>query len=291
MSIAGYLAQIPNVTNDHDLGVRAIAAFSARLTYVFMMLTVCWGILTATGWVRRLTGHQALRGGHMILASFTLATGVIHGVSFQFLDGTVLTWPQTVLPFVDNGLIRHGFGIVSLELMLAIALTAGMHRFFRYINWLRFHQLAYAAVALGAIHSWLGAYANGHVAVVWIAGITAAAPAITLCVLRVLPPQVFVLVGLLDAESTVVQKKKIGKNTALELSVDNVRCHRYGFCHAEAPAVFQLLEDGRLQYKQHPEVLHNQDVRSAVRACPTQAIQMVADQRQARATQTRKAEL
>jgi hypothetical protein len=39
----------------------------------------------------------------------------------------------------------------------------------------------------------------------------------------------------------------------LKVSVDNQRCHRYGFCQAEAPDVFQLREDGRLAYRRTPE--------------------------------------
>lgn len=268
------LTQVPMIVTDaHDSGVRALAAFSARLAYVSMSLTLCWGILTATGWVRRVTGHQALRSGHMMLASFTLATGLVHAVAFQLLDNQVLTPLQSLVPFFAGGMLRWGLGVISLELMTAIAITAGMHRFFRYRNWLRFHQLAYAAVALGGIHAWLGAMANGDFAPLWLGAITAIAPAVTLTVLRFVPPHLFVNVGLLDG-NTVEPKTKIDKRAPMELSVDNMRCHRFGFCQSEAPSVFKLLEDGRLQYKHHPEAEFNADIRSAARACPMQAIQI-----------------
>ena len=50
-----------------------------------MCLTLCWGIFTATGWVRRLTGHQAIRSSHMVLATFTVATGFAHAIVFLLL--------------------------------------------------------------------------------------------------------------------------------------------------------------------------------------------------------------
>jgi ferredoxin len=276
MTLADFLTQAPIVTDAHDSGVRALAAVSARLAYVSMSLTLCWGVLTATGWVRRVTGHQALRSGHMMLASFTLATGLVHAVAFQLLDNQVLTISQTLIPFLAGGYLRWGLGVLSLELMIAIAITAGMHRLFRYRNWLRFHQLAYLAVASGGIHAWLGSMANGDFATLWLGAITVAAPAVTLTALRFIPPRVFVNLGLLD-NGSLESLAKIDKHAPLELSVDNMRCHRFGFCQSEAPTVFKLLEDGRLQYKHHPDVEDNADIRSAARACPMQAIQVRAE--------------
>ncbi|GGP68122.1 ferredoxin [Saccharothrix coeruleofusca] len=255
----------------HDNGVRQMAALSARLAYLMMCLTLCWGVLTATGWVRRVTGHQALRGGHMMLAAFTLGAAATHALAFLFLDERVLTGLELVVPFM-NGQLRHALGIIAFDLMVAIAITAGLHRFFRYRNWLRFHQFAYAAIALGVAHSWWGAWANSDIDLWWIGGLTAAAPALVLTAMRVAPPAWLVRAGLIDGETGTT--KRLDKTAPMVVSVDNQRCHRYGFCQAEAPDVFQLREDGRLQYRQHPDVARNQDVRSAARACPMRAIQL-----------------
>ena len=169
----------------HDIGIREVAALSARVAYVLMCFTLCWGILTATGWVRRATGHQAIRSGHMMLAVLTLATGTTHAAVFVLLREQSLSLASVALPF--SGRWRHGLGILGLELMIAITLTVGLRRFVRYRRWLRFHQLAYVAVAMVVVHSWFGAVANGHLSVLWLAGITALVPAVTLTVLRVLP--------------------------------------------------------------------------------------------------------
>ena len=256
--------------DDHDAGIRQMAALSARLAYLAMCLTLCWGVLTATGWVRRVTGHQALRSGHAMLAVFTIATVGIHALSFLFLDERVITGLQLIIPFA-NGVVRHALGIISFDLMFAILVTAGLHRFFRYRNWLRFHQLAYVAVALGVAHAWWGAWANSDIDLLWMAGITVAAPALMLTALRLLPARALIKLGLVDGETGTT--KRIGKSAPLRVSVDNQRCHRYGFCQTEAPDVFQLRPDGRLQYKQLPEVGRNADVRSATRSCPMRAIQ------------------
>lgn len=56
------------------------------------------------------------------------------------------------------------------------------------------------------------------------------------------------------------------------VTVDNYRCHRYGVCEAEAPGVFRLTADGRLAYRAQPEASHREDVLTAARNCPMQAI-------------------
>ena len=58
----------------------------------------------------------------------------------------------------------------------------------------------------------------------------------------------------------------------LVVSVDNHRCHRYGICEAEAPEVFQLTADGRLDYRRRPPFGSRDDVLAAARCCPMQAI-------------------
>jgi sulfoxide reductase heme-binding subunit YedZ len=267
----------------HDIGIREVAALSARAAYVLMCLTLCWGVLTATGWVRRVTGHQAIRSGHMILASFTLATGMLHVVVFLLLREQSLTIAGIIVPF--GGRFRHTLGILGLEIMLAITIAVGLKRFVRYRNWLRFHQLAYAAVAMVVAHSWFGAIANGHLAVLWLGGITVLSPAVTLTILRFLPPKMLIRAGLLAAApaTTGTQMAVIAPTNGtnrhaperkVQVSVDNQRCKRYGICQAESPGLFQLMEDGRLRYVRDPDTDSRTAAQAAARSCPMQAIQL-----------------
>lgn len=255
----------------YDTGVRAISAVSARLAYVFMCLTLCWGIFTATGWVQKASGHEALRSSHMMLAAATLATAVTHVLAFELLDNN-LPLVELLVPFADHT-FRHAVGIIALWLFVVITGTAGLHRLFRYANWLRLHQTAYIAVGLAATHSWIGAYVNGHLSVIWLGGVTFAVPTLTLAALRVVPPRFLVGAGLLDRE-LVGDVRGLDRSLPMAVSVDNQRCHRYAFCQAEAPEVFQLREDGLLQYRELPPVEYNAEVRSAARACPMRAIEL-----------------
>jgi sulfoxide reductase heme-binding subunit YedZ len=264
----------------HDIGIREVAALSARVAYVLMCFTLCWGILTATGWVRRVSGHQAIRSGHMMLAVLTLATGTTHAVVFLLLREQSLSLMGIGVPF--SGKWRHGLGILGLELMIAITLTVGLKRFVRYRRWLRFHQLAYAAVAMVVVHSWFGAIANGHFAVLWLGGITVLVPAVTLTALRCLPPRFLIRAGLLGpAASAGTQEYSVappaeanGYATKLRVSVDNQRCKRYGICQAESPELFRLMEDGRLRYVRDADNEELAGAVAAARSCPMRAIQL-----------------
>jgi sulfoxide reductase heme-binding subunit YedZ len=267
----------------HDIGIREVAALSARAGYVLMCFTLCWGVLTATGWVRRLTGHQAIRSGHMMLAVLTLAAGTTHAVVFLLLREQALSLQSVAVPF--SGRWRHGLGILGLELMIVITLTVGLKRFVSYRRWLRFHQLAYIAVGMVVAHSWFGAIANGHLAVLWLGGVTVLVPAGTLTVLRCLPPRFLIRTGLLGAapaaasagtqEYTVAPPAEAnGSATKLRVSVDNQRCKRYGICQAESPELFRLMEDGRLRYVRDADTEELAGAVAAARSCPMRAIQL-----------------
>jgi ferredoxin len=54
--------------------------------------------------------------------------------------------------------------------------------------------------------------------------------------------------------------------------VDRERCMSTGVCELEAPEVFELDADGILQVRQPPDVA---TVETAVRACPTGALELV----------------
>lgn len=259
---------------DHDAGVRHVAQISARLAYAFMCATLCWGVLIATGWASKITGRQGLRNSHMVLATLALAFGSLHAFAFTLLRLGAFSHLQLLVPFADGGLFRHALGIVGLELMLAIAFTAGLRKKLYYRKWLRGHQLAYAAVALAVVHSWFGAVANGNLAVLWLAGLTILIPTATMAVARFLPPDVLVKLGMLEPEPGFEPEPDGAGGSALDISVDNERCHRYGICQAEAPGLFQLVDDQRLRYERRPPPEQFAKARAAARACPMRAIEL-----------------
>jgi ferredoxin len=252
----------------HDTGIAEAAALSGRLTYLCMCLTLCWGVLAATGWVRRFSGQDALRTGHVVLAAFTLATGALHGLTFLFLEDDPFGVTDLLVPFYD-ATPRHALGIAGLELVIAVSVTAGLRRGAREGRWLRFHQFGYLAIGLLAVHSWLGAVSAGHLSVVWLAGITLLVPPVLLSVLRVLPAPVLARAGLVEAAPAEPEA------AALRVDVDSQRCHSYGVCQSEAPQVFRLGQDGQLEYEKRPEAGETPNVRAAARACPMRAIHLL----------------
>jgi ferredoxin len=254
----------------HDTGIAEAATLSGRLTYLCMCLTLCWGVLSATGWVRRFSGQDALRTGHVLLAAFTLATGTLHGLTFLFLEDDPFGPADLLLPFYD-GTPRHALGIVGFELVIAVSVTAGLRRGAREGRWLRFHQAGYLAIGLLAVHAWLGAVSSGHLAVVWLAGITLLVPPVLLSVLRVLPAAVLARAGLV----TLPPAEPGPEPATLRVDVDSQRCHAYGVCQSEAPQVFRLGLDGQLAYEKRPEAQLVANVQAAARACPMRAIHLL----------------
>lgn len=190
------LHHLAAVDPGHDSGVRDMAALSARLAYASMCLTVTWGVLTSTGWVNRITGRQALRGGHQVLATLTLAFACVHAAAFLLLHSEPFTVARLVVPF--TGSLRHTFGVLALEGMLAAAVVVALRRWTSYWRWLWLHRLAYPAFAAGLLHSFFGALANNHLAAVWLGGITLLVPAVTMAVLRFLPARTLATAGLVE---------------------------------------------------------------------------------------------
>jgi ferredoxin len=58
----------------------------------------------------------------------------------------------------------------------------------------------------------------------------------------------------------------------IRVDIDRNHCHRFAICEQEAPEVFRLRADGRLEYRSRPGVEHRDAVRQAARVCPMQAI-------------------
>jgi sulfoxide reductase heme-binding subunit YedZ len=181
-----------------DAGLRSVAAVSARASYALMCLTICWGVLTKTGWARRLGERKTLRGGHMVLATLTITFGIVHAMGFLFLNEGTFTLAQITIPV--GTFFRYSIAIIGLELMVAIAFTAGLYRWTSYRRWQWVHRMAYVAFGLLVVHSLLGSIANGHLSIVWLAGLTLLIPTVTLSILRFVPTRMLVQIGLVEEQ-------------------------------------------------------------------------------------------
>ncbi|WP_246257103.1 4Fe-4S domain-containing protein [Amycolatopsis anabasis] len=244
-----------------DVGLRQLAALSARLSFALTCFALSWGVFVRTGWLRGLSGSKATTSGHLVFATLALAFGCIHAATFLFLARQPFDVVRLTVPFAEGGLLRHAFGIVGLELMLAIALSTSVRRFLPPRRWLWLHRLAYTALVVIAVHSVFGAVANGHLAVLAVGVVALLLPTAVVLVLRFLPAR-----WLGRAEGSPPPW------SGLVVSVDSRRCHQYGVCEREAAGVFQITVGGQLKYAVHPEPVHNEEVRMAARCCPMQAI-------------------
>jgi sulfoxide reductase heme-binding subunit YedZ len=268
------LVALGTTHSPHDSGVRQVAAFSARLAYVLMCFTLAWGIFAATGLITRLTGRHAVRSSHLVFAVLTLAFGVLHALCFLLLtDPNERFQPIMLLvPLVNGGAFRWGLGIIGLELMIAITISVLIQRYLVYRRWLRFHQVAYFAVAITALHAWLGAAANGHLDVLALAGITVTIPTIMLVGLRFAPPGPLAWLGLID--TPVPSGPSQPSVPLLTMSVDNTRCRLWRICQVQAPALFESATHDRLRYLAKVPPDDEEQARSAARCCPARAIHL-----------------
>jgi sulfoxide reductase heme-binding subunit YedZ len=181
-----------------DEGLRGVAAVSARISYAMLCLTISWGVLTRTGWARRIGERKTFRAGHMVLATLTIAFGLVHAMGFLFLTEGAFTFGMISVPV--QPMFRYSIAIIGLELMIAIAITACMHQWTAYRRWQWVHRTAYFAFPMLVAHSLLGAIANAHLSILWLAGLTFFIPAVTLAILRFVPTRMLVQIGLVEEQ-------------------------------------------------------------------------------------------
>jgi sulfoxide reductase heme-binding subunit YedZ len=192
------LAADPTGDAAHDTAIYEMAALSARCAYAMMCLSLTWGVLVTMGWVSKLTSRAAMRSGHMVLATLTLAFIFMHAISYTLLSLSPFTLDQLLIPFGTGGKARHAMGILAFEGMLVAALGVGLRRWMSYWRWLWLHRLAYPAFGAGVVHAFFGATENGHLSTLWIGGITLLVPAVTVVALRLLPAKALTTTGLLE---------------------------------------------------------------------------------------------
>jgi methionine sulfoxide reductase heme-binding subunit len=181
-----------------DNGLRGVAAISARISYAMLCLTISWGVLTKTNWARRIGERKTFRSMHLVLATLTIAFGIVHAMGFLFLNEGAFTFAMIAVPI--QPMFRYTIAITGLELMIAIAVTASLYQWTSYRRWQWVHRTAYIAFPMLVAHSVLGAIMNTHLAILWLAGLTFFIPAATLAILRFVPTGTLVRIGLVEEQ-------------------------------------------------------------------------------------------
>jgi ferredoxin len=61
----------------------------------------------------------------------------------------------------------------------------------------------------------------------------------------------------------------------IKINVDVTKCQHYGMCVFEAPKVFRLNDDDKLEYNGEAEDSERGNIGAAIDVCPMQAISIV----------------
>ena len=250
------------------LVVHNIAHTVGFASYALLFLAVAWGIVLRAGWALTRFKHATIYGTHMTLVLLGLNLGVVHAVAQLFNPIGTIGALQEFVPFTDpTDPIGVGFGVISLEIMLALTLSILIQRKLGYSRWRGLHSLSYASYTLLTAHLLISGRHVLPVPAVWI---------------PVVISQVIVIALWIFTSSQVNGvPRKMGERVGARLraqqatvNVDPGRCVRFGFCEHEAPQVFQLRSDGRLAYQ--PQVPADQidAVIQAARVCPARAIML-----------------
>jgi DMSO/TMAO reductase YedYZ heme-binding membrane subunit/ferredoxin len=278
------------VTSDSaDHALHNTAAFAGFAAYALMVGTIVWGVFTATGVVRRSIRRETLHGGHMTMAVAALAFIVVHVVANVLRPAAHLTIWHASVPFLHPSK-AIAVGVVSAELAFVTSVTVLFRRRLGYRTWHRLHWLGYPTYGLAIAHTIMAGSDVRRPLVAIFLGVTMAI-VFVLTGLRLLPSTATLRNRLVRIRSmknpppsdrvTIVldqpsELHEIGLRIRVDVSGDH--CERYAICEQEAPAVFRMRADGRLEYKASPGPEQRDAVRQAARLCPMQAI-LVEEQR------------
>ena len=186
-SIPSLLAQASVAYTPFDQGIRHIATLAGYLSYGLMALAIVFGILTTTGWARRLVSRSGMSSAHIVLAVTALTFGTLHGVSYIFQTGQNFRLINAIVPFVAGGSLSVGLGIIGLDLGLAVALSIVVQRRLGYHRWHIVHYFAYGAFALSLIHTFTASPEVQSLRLLGVGVIGAAAACLLVYILRILP--------------------------------------------------------------------------------------------------------
>jgi sulfoxide reductase heme-binding subunit YedZ len=243
--------------------VHLIAASVGFVSYGLLWISAVWGVVLKNGWGFTRVRHATIYGIHQTVTLLGLTLGVVHAFAQLAAPGTHVRLVDEFMPFTNPlDPVGIGLGVIALELMVALAVSVLVQRWLGYHRWRRLHVLAYVSYTL----------LTGHLL---ISGSDTGSFLVRLPIVMSL----LILLGL--ASATHIASRRAPRRatagtagSAVVVNVDPSRCVRYGFCVQEAPELFRLQSDGRLNYRAAvPPELVERALRAA-QACPARAIML-----------------
>jgi ferredoxin/DMSO/TMAO reductase YedYZ heme-binding membrane subunit len=245
--------------------VHIVAASVGFISLILLWLTVGWGTLLRVGWGLTRVRHQTLYGVHQTLTLLGLTLGVVHALAQLAVPAGTVHVIDEWLPFTNaRDPFGIGVGVISLEILIALALSVLIQRQLGYHRWRMLHVTAYLAFTLLCAHVLIS---GSDTKSLWVRA------AVVVGWLSVL------LLRVVTTQRAATLPKRLAERTAARLrgrqvlvNVDPSRCVRFGFCEHEAPEIFQLRGDGRLTYQPAVPAGQIEQVIQAARVCPARAI-------------------
>jgi ferredoxin/DMSO/TMAO reductase YedYZ heme-binding membrane subunit len=247
--------------------VHLIAATIGFVSYAALWAGTLWGSVLRSGWAASRLRHQTVHGIHMHLILLGLTLGITHGLVQIVAPYGKVRAIDVVVPFIDRAdRIGVGLGVLSLELMIATALSVLIQRKLGYARWRALHSLGYLSFTMVAAHLLISgselypAAVRMAIAGSWALVVVAGVSTVT-SVARM--PR-----AALDRLS---RRHRVEEVT---VSVDPGKCGSFGFCEHEAPGIFTLRSDQRLAYRSVVSSDHAEAAMRAAVVCPARAIKL-----------------
>jgi ferredoxin len=259
---------------DAYASVHLVAGIAAFLSYSLLWIGALLGVVLKNGWGFTRVRHATIYGAHMMVTVVGLTLGVVHALAQLTPHAGVHPHPghpggplhliNVVIPFTyPVNPIGIGVGVIAIELFTALIVSVLLQRRLGYHRWQRLHRLGYVAYALVTAHMIISGSDMGSL------------PA------RLLAVSTLVILLAAASATSVVNSASRRARTAdgaagsdVALNVDPSRCVRYGFCVHEAPELFQLQTDGRLNYRAAVPPESVERALRAAQACPVRAVML-----------------
>jgi sulfoxide reductase heme-binding subunit YedZ len=123
-------------------------------SYATLAIALVTGVALRTAVLDWLAGNRALRSLHDFTTVLWIPLAALHVVSL-LLDTTArIGVLDVVVPFhTSYGTLAIGLGALSLDLLVAVTITALLRRRIRKDVWIWIHRLSYAAFGLVFLHA------------------------------------------------------------------------------------------------------------------------------------------
>ncbi|MBN1171526.1 MAG: ferredoxin [Micromonosporaceae bacterium] len=239
----------------------AVGFFALAMLWLGLVL----GMVLRDGWAVDRVRPATLAALHRTAVACGLMLAVVHGLAQLAIPSGATRVVDVLIPFTHrDDAFGVGLGVVGMELTVVVAGSVALRRVIGYHKWRMIHRLAYLAFAL----------ILGHIFVMGVGRY----PALVLGPVIAIGVGTVVL-GLATAGwfshlpvrlRDVAGSRRWGKRVSVY--VDTTRCVHFGFCQHEAPHLFELRENGRLEYASTVRADQIEAAIKAARACPTRAI-------------------